>query len=92
MLLRAMEEPMRTVVANAGHDASETMAYVKLAGRGHGFDVRSGQVVDMAQAGVLDVASVQRAAVHGAVTTAALALTIDVLVHHREPELAAAEP
>lgn len=86
ILIKAMEEPIRTILANAGHDASQVMAEIKSAGPGHGFDVRSEQVVDMAQAGIWDAAVVQKAAVHGAIASAALALTIDVLVHHKEPE------
>ena len=92
ILLRAVEEPMRVIIANGGADASETMAHVKLAGPGHGYDVRSGQVVNMNGAGILDAASVQMNAVGGAISTAALALTIDVLVHHREPEKAPQNP
>jgi chaperonin GroEL (HSP60 family) len=50
--------------------------------------VRSGKVADMAQAGIWDAATVLRTAVHGAVASAALALTTDVLVHHKEPQQA----
>ncbi|MCX7680407.1 MAG: chaperonin GroEL [Anaerolineae bacterium] len=85
ILARAMEEPMRTIIRNAGHDASEIMAEIKLAGPGYGFDVRSGKVVNMAEAGIFDALSVQKEAVHSAVSSAALALTIDVLVHRKNP-------
>jgi chaperonin GroEL len=86
ILIRALEEPIRTILTNAGYDASEVMAEIKQAGPGFGFDARSGQVVDVAQAGIFDVASVQKAAVHSAVASAALALTIDVLVHPKKPQ------
>lgn len=85
ILIKAVEAPIRTILANAGYDASEVMAKIKLAGAGHGFDVRCGQITDMAQAGIWDAAAVQKAAVHSAVASAALALTTDVLVHHKEP-------
>ena len=85
ILIRAMEEPMRTIVSNAGYDASEIMAEVKHAGQGYGFDVRSEQIVDMGQAGILDAVAVQKAAVRGGIETAALALTIDVLIHRKKP-------
>jgi chaperonin GroEL len=84
ILAKAMEMPMRTIITNAGYDASEVMAEVKLAGPGFGFDVRSGRVVDMAEAGIFDALSVQKEAVHSAVSSAALALTIDVLVHRKK--------
>jgi chaperonin GroEL len=85
ILMRAMEEPTRTIIANAGFDASEVMAEVRLAGPGHGFDATSEQVVDVVQSGIMDVAAVQKSAVHSAIAGAALALTTDVLVHHKKP-------
>jgi len=86
ILIKALEEPIRTILTNAGHNASEVMAEIKRAGAGYGFDVRSRQVVDMVQAGIFDAASVQKAAVHSAIAGAALALTVDVLIHHKKPE------
>jgi chaperonin GroEL len=82
ILVRAMEEPIRTILANAGCDASEVMAEIKQADAGYGFDVRSGEVADMAEIGIFDAAHVVKSAVHSAVGGAALALTVDVLVHH----------
>ena len=85
ILIRAMEEPMRTIAANAGYDPSDVMAEVRHAGPGYGFDARTGQIVDMAQAGVYDAVAVQKAALRGAIETAAMALTIDVLIHRKKP-------
>ena len=85
ILIKAVEAPIRTILANAGYDDSEVMAEIKQAGTGYGFDVRAGQVADMAQAGIFDSASVLRETVHTAVAGAALALTVDVLVHRKEP-------
>ncbi len=81
ILIRALAEPFRTIVDNAGYDASDAMAEVRLAGPGHGFDATAGRVVDMMQTGIYDPAIVLKSAAYGAVTTAALALTVDVLVH-----------
>jgi chaperonin GroEL len=86
ILIKAMEAPARTIISNAGYDASEVMAEIKLAGPGYGFDVTAGQVVDMAQAGIYDATAVQKSALYAAIASAALALTIDVMVHHRNPE------
>jgi chaperonin GroEL len=88
ILIKAMEAPIRAILTNAGYDASEVMAEIRLADQSHGFDVRSGKVADMAQAGIWDAATVLRTAVHGAAASAALALTTDVLVHHKEPQQA----
>ncbi len=83
ILVRALEEPIRTIISNSGGDVSETMAAIKAAGAGYGFDVTSGQVVNMLQAGIFDAATVQLAVVRSAVSSAALSLTIEVLIHKR---------
>jgi chaperonin GroEL len=93
ILIEAVEEPFRTIVSNAGHDDSDVMAEVRLVNRGkgghsYGFDTVSGKVVDTAQAGIYDATAVLKAAAYGALSTAAMALTVDVLVHHGEPEQA----
>jgi chaperonin GroEL len=93
ILLKTTEAPMRAITANAGYDPSEVLAHVKLAGPGHGFDVTTGQVADMAQAGIYDVTSVLKAAVYAAIASAGLALTVDVLVHHKDqPAQTSARP
>jgi chaperonin GroEL len=88
ILIRALEEPIRTILTNAGYDASEVMAEIKMAGPGYGFDVRSGKVVNAVQAGILDAAAVQKEAMHSAIGGAALALTVDVLVQRKAPPTA----
>ncbi len=85
ILIRALEEPARTIIANAGFDVDEVMAEIRQAGRGHGFDVEAEQVVLMASRGVLDSGSALKAAVKLAVLSAGIALTADVLVHHKKP-------
>ena len=85
ILHRALEEPMRVLIENAGHDPSEIMAQIRYAPAGVGFDVVRGELADMAAAGIFDAASVLRQAVLTAVTSAGLALTTDVLVHKRKP-------
>lgn len=85
MVIRALEEPTRTIVANAGFDPSDIMAEIRLAGPGYGFDVKSERVVNMAEAGIYDSLIVQREAVRSGIESAALGLTIDVLVHRKKP-------
>ena len=84
LLIKALESPLRTIANNAGYEADEVMAQIQQAGAGCGFDVRAGQVVNMAQAGIWDAASVVKTAIHSAVASAGLALTTDVLIHHRK--------
>jgi chaperonin GroEL len=92
VLVRALEEPTRTIIANAGFDAAQVMARIEAGGAGQGFDVMSEQVVDMSKAGIWDSAAVQKAVVHRAITAAGLALTTDVLVHRRRPPETADHP
>ncbi|MBN1665773.1 MAG: hypothetical protein JW862_01745 [Anaerolineales bacterium] len=88
ILLTSLEVPYRTILENAGYDPSALAAQLEQAGPGFGFDVLSGQVVEMLPAGILDVAAVQIDAVFSAVRSAALALTIDTLVHRKKPPVA----
>lgn len=84
ILQGALEMPLRTICSNAGFDGA-TVAQLEGEPPGTGIDVRSGEAVDMLSAGIIDVASVVEAALHKAVSSAALALTIDVLLHHATP-------
>jgi chaperonin GroEL len=88
ILSRALQEPVRTLLVNAGIDPSPTIARMLEAGPGYGFDARRRAIVPMAEAGILDPAGVLISAVHEAVASAALALSVDVLVHHKKPETA----
>ncbi len=85
ILLQALEQPIHTICHNAGFDSAK-LAELHGNPGGYGIDVRSGAIVDVFEAGIVDVASVLESALRGAVTSAALALTIDVLLHHKSPE------
>ena len=86
ILGRALSEPMRTIIDNAGDDTAEIMAQVRLAGTGAGYDATAGRVTNLAEAGIQDVAHVTREALQRAVATAGLALTVNVLVQHKNPQ------
>jgi len=88
VLSRALEEPARTILLNAGYDPSVYLAHIAQAGSGFGFDVRTAQVVDMVKAGIFDSAGVLLEALWGAVSSAALALTVDSLVHKKRQKIA----
>ena len=85
ILLKALEAPFQTILANAGFDPEKVLGQITLAGSRFGFDVVRGRVADMAQSGIYDAASVVKAAVFSAIHGATLALTIDVLVHRKDP-------
>lgn len=91
ILIRALEEPCRTLVQNAGYEANEILGRLQRARPGIGFDVCRGSMVDLALEGIVDVASVTKGAVHMAIASAALALTIDAIVH-RKKRLVSATP
>jgi len=83
ILNRALEAPIRTIIANAGCDVSEAIYNLHHSEPGWGFDVNTEQVTSMLEAGIVDSVAIQRAVVANAIKTAALALTVDVLVHHK---------
>jgi chaperonin GroEL len=88
IMMNAVDEPIRAIIHNAGGDVGQVMADIIQAGVGYGFDVRSGEVVHMATAGILDVASNLHAVLQSTINSAALALTVDVLVHPKKPKTA----
>lgn len=85
ILASGLSEPTRTIISNAGYDVGKALGEIYRAGANHGFDALTGQVVNMMEAGILDAAATQKAAVYSAIHGAATALTIDVLVHHHKP-------
>lgn len=86
ILHQALETPLRTIVSNAGSDPGAVLADCRHHGLNFGWDARSEQVVNVVEAGIFDVSTVVRSAAAAAISSAALALTVDVLVHHKKPE------
>jgi chaperonin GroEL len=87
ILLKAVEAPIRALLDNAGHRPETILAEIAHCPAGHGFDVRRGEVSDMAQAGILDATAVVKIALCNAIHSAALALTIDVLIQRANPPI-----
>jgi len=96
IVARALEEPLRRIVANAGEEPSIVLARVEESGqRAFGYNAASGQYGDMLAMGVIDPAKVTRLALQNAGSIAALVLTVDCLIANapRPPApVAAAEP
>jgi chaperonin GroEL len=88
ILLNTLETPFRTILANAGYSSGAILSRLEQAGQGYVFDVQSGQVVDAAQSGIFDVAAVQKEAAFSAIQSAAMALTIDAVVHRKKLRVA----
>lgn len=88
ILHTTLEGPARALVSNAGYAAGAVIGKLARNGPGFGFNVTSGETVNMVEAGIWDSAAVVKAAIEVAVSGAALALTTDVLVHRKTPQQA----
>ena len=89
ILMKAAEAPCRALLANAGHEAPGiVVAEIQSGANGAGYDLRLGRVVDMRQEGLIDSAAALMAAVRNGIGGAALALTVDTIVHRVNPPLA----
>ncbi|HKE02164.1 MAG TPA: chaperonin GroEL, partial [Planctomycetota bacterium] len=80
ILRRAIEEPMRQIAENAGHDGSVVVEEVRERKGAEGFNALTGKYEDLVKAGVLDPTKVVRAALQNASSIAGLMLTTDTLV------------
>ena len=87
ILQKAVEVPIRTLLNNSGHHPETILAQMAQSRSGYGFDVTCGKITDMNQAGVVDAASVVKTALGSAIQSAALALTIDVLIQRANPPM-----
>jgi chaperonin GroEL len=78
---RALEEPIRQIVANAGLEGSVVVEKVKAATAvSQGFDAEKNEYVDMMHAGILDPTKVERIALQNATSIASLLLTTEALI------------
>jgi chaperonin GroEL len=85
ILRRALEEPLRQLVANGGRDGSVIVEGVRRAqrekGNNHiGYNVLTDEYVDMVEAGIIDPAKVTRSALQNATSIAAMILTTEALI------------
>ena len=90
---RALEEPIRQIVENAGLEGSvivEKVKAEKVVTRG--FDAESLEFVDMIQAGIIDPTKVERVALQNAASVASLLLTTEALITDLPEEKPAAAP
>jgi chaperonin GroEL len=78
---RALEEPLRLIAANAGHEGSIVVAKVRESTKtNYGFNAQTEEYTDMISAGILDPAKVTRSALQNAASIASLMLTTEALV------------
>ncbi len=86
---RAMEEPMRQIVSNAGDEASVVLNNVKQGEGNYGYNAGNGEYGDMVEMGILDPTKVTRSALQNAASVAGLMITTECMVAE-EPQDAAA--
>ncbi len=78
---RALEEPLRMIASNAGHEGAVVIGKVKESKEpNYGFDAASEEYTDMISAGILDPAKVTRTALQNAASISGLMLTTEALV------------
>ena len=77
---RALEEPLRQIAENAGHDGSVVVGKVKAEKGNLGFNADTEKYEDLMKAGVIDPTKVARLALQNAASVAALLLTTDAVV------------
>ncbi len=80
IVLRAMEEPLRQIVANAGDEPSVVVNTVAQGEGNFGYNAQSAQYGDLVEMGVLDPTKVTRTALQNAASVASLILTTDCMV------------
>ncbi|MGB5586648.1 MAG: chaperonin GroEL [Gammaproteobacteria bacterium] len=80
ILRRAIEEPLRQIVGNAGDDASVVLNKVREGKGNFGFNAATGEYGDMLEMGILDPTKVTRLALQNATSVAGLLLTTEAMV------------
>ena len=90
---RALEEPIRQIIQNAGLEGSVVVEKVKAAKDvAYGFDAESNEYVDMMHAGIIDPTKVERVALQNAASIASLLLTTEAIITDLADEGQAAMP
>ncbi len=80
IVVRALEEPTRQIVLNAGAEGSVVINELKSKGGNFGFNANSEKVEDMIKAGIIDPTKVTKNALQNAASIAGLMLTTEALV------------
>jgi chaperonin GroEL len=81
IVTRALEEPLRQIANNAGHEGSVVVNQVKELDTDKGFDAQAESFVNMVDAGIIDPTKVVRTALQNATSIAGLMLTTEALVN-----------
>jgi chaperonin GroEL len=85
IVMRALEEPLRQIVANAGEEPSVVLSKILEGDGNFGYNALTGEYGDLVQMGILDPCKVTRSALQNAASIAGLILTTDCMIA-RVPE------
>jgi len=88
---RAMEEPLRQIVTNAGEEASVVLNNIKNGEGNYGYNAGNGEYGDLVEMGILDPTKVTRSALQNAASVAGLMITTECMVAD-EPQDESAAP
>jgi chaperonin GroEL len=89
---RALEEPIRQIVHNAGDEASVVTNTVEESEGNYGYNAATGEYGDMIEMGILDPTKVTRSALQNAASVAGLLITTEAMIADAPKEAAAAMP
>jgi chaperonin GroEL len=92
ILRRALEEPLRQIVANAGEDSSVILNKVAEGKGNFGYNAATGEYGDMLEFGIIDPTKVTRSALQNAASVAGLLLTTEAMVTEAPQEAAGGAP
>jgi len=92
IISRALEAPVRTIVANAGGEGSVVVAKIIEGKDGFGYDAKSEQYVDLFNAGIIDPKKVTRVALENAASVAGMILTTECALVDIKDDTPAAPP
>ena len=94
VIRRAVEEPMRWIATNAGHEGSIVVQRTREMSDEEGFNAQTERYENLVQAGVIDPAKVVRSALQNAASIASLLLTTEAVIsmipeqsHHGAPAM-----
>jgi len=80
IVLRAMQQPLREIMANAGLEPSVVLSKVREQEGNYGFNAQTAEYGDMIEMGVLDPTKVVRVALQNAASVAGLMITTEVMI------------
>jgi len=86
IIRRALEEPIRLIAENAGHEGSVVVQRVKEGKEGFGFNAQTEEYTDLVKDGVIDPTKVTRIALENAVSVGALLLMTDAIIYEKKEE------